>query len=702
MKNQSLLPFFAPQGIAVIGASRDPTKLGYGLARNLVQSGYTGAVHFVNPKGDELLGRPIYHQIADIPEPVDLALVLVPPQFVPQTLIDCGKRGIRAAIIATGGFRETGADGAALEKRCLEIAREYQIRLIGPNCIGVANTHLPMDTTFLQPPPPPPGDMAFISHSGAICAAVIDWVRGQGTGFSHLISLGNQADVNETDVLEPVAEDPHTKVLTMYLEGISNGRRFMETARRVTRQKPVIALKVGRFEAGKRAAASHTGALAGQEAAFDAAFQKAGVLRANTSEEMFYWARALAWCPLPQGRRIAILTNAGGPGVTASDALELNQLKLADLSPETNAALKAILPLAASTHNPVDMLASAPPEHYAQCLQALLADEGVDGVIVISPPPPASSAGAVTKAILPIIQMSDKPVILALMGDQLIQEGVAFARAAQVVEYRFPEWAASAMGALARYADWRQMPEDETLVFDDVQKEAAAKLLVGQPAGEFLPQEVANGLLAAYGIPTVQPQLAESADEAVALAEKMGYPVVLKVASPDISHKSDVGGVLLNLRDADAVREGYEAITERARLARPTARLEGAHVQRMLPPGQEVIVGVVSDPQFGPMVMFGSGGVEVEGLKDVTFALAPLSQREAEEMLAATWAGRKLNGFRSLPAADREAVMAILARLAQLALDFPQIAEIEINPVRALPGKGGAFAIDVRARLASG
>jgi len=702
MKNQSLLPFFAPQGIAVIGASRDPTKLGYGLARNLVQSGYTGAVHFVNPKGDELLGRPIYHQIADIPEPVDLALVLVPPQFVPQTLIDCGKRGIRAAIIATGGFRETGADGAALEKRCLEIAREYQIRLIGPNCIGVANTHLPMDTTFLQPPPPPPGDMAFISHSGAICAAVIDWVRGQGTGFSHLISLGNQADVNETDVLEPVAEDPHTKVLTMYLEGISNGRRFMETARRVTRQKPVIALKVGRFEAGKRAAASHTGALAGQEAAFDAAFQKAGVLRANTSEEMFYWARALAWCPLPQGRRIAILTNAGGPGVTASDALELNQLKLADLSPETNAALKAILPLAASTHNPVDMLASAPPEHYAQCLQALLADEGVDGVIVISPPPPASSAGAVTKAILPIIQMSDKPVILALMGDQLIQEGVAFARAAQVVEYRFPEWAASAMGALARYADWRRMPEEEALVFDDVQKEAAAKLLVGQPAGEFLPQEVANGLLAAYGIPTVQPQLAESADEAVTLAEKMGYPVVLKVASPDISHKSDVGGVLLNLRDADAVREGYEAITERARLARPTARLEGAHVQRMLPPGQEVIVGVVSDPQFGPMVMFGSGGVEVEGLKDVTFALAPLSQREAEEMLAATWAGRKLNGFRSLPAADREAVMAILARLAQLALDFPQIAEIEINPVRALPGKGGAFAIDVRARLASG
>ena len=701
MKNQSLLPFFAPQGIAVIGASRDPTKLGYGLARNLVQSGYTGAVHFVNPKGDELLGRPIFHQIADIPEPVDLALVLVPPQFVPQTLIDCGKRGIRAAIIATGGFRETGADGAALEKRCLEIAREYQIRLIGPNCIGVANTHLPMDTTFLQPPPPPPGDMAFISHSGAICAAVIDWVRGQGTGFSHLISLGNQADVNETDVLEPVAEDPHTKVLTMYLEGISNGRRFMETARRVTRQKPVIALKVGRFEAGKRAAASHTGALAGQEAAFDAAFQKAGVLRANTSEEMFYWARALAWCPLPKGRRIAILTNAGGPGVTASDALELNHLKLADLSPETDAALKAILPAAASTHNPVDMLASAPPEHYAQCLQALLADEGVDGVIVISPPPPASSAGAVTKAILPIIQMSDKPVILTLMGDQLIQEGVAFARAAQVVEYRFPEWAASAMGALARYADWRRMPEEEALAFDDVQKETAAKLLEGQPAGEFLPQEVANGLLAAYGIPTVQPQLAENADEAVALAEKMGYPVVLKVASPDISHKSDVGGVLLNLRDSDAVREGYEAITERARLARPTARLEGAHVQRMLPPGQEVIVGVVSDPQFGPMVMFGSGGVEVEGLKDVTFALAPLSQREAEEMLAATWAGRKLNGFRSLPAADREAVMAILARLAQLALDFPEIAEIEINPVRALPGKGGAFAIDVRARLAS-
>lgn len=696
-ESSSLSPFFSPRGVAIVGASREPTKLGYGLARNLVQSGYPGAVHFVNPRGGELLGRPIYRQIADLPDPVDLAVLLVPPQFVPDALRACAERHIPAAIIASGGFRETGAEGAALEAQCLEIARQHGIRLIGPNCIGLVNTHLPMDTTFLQPPPPPPGEVAFISHSGAICAAVIDWVRGQGFGFSHLISLGNQADVNETDVLGPVAEDRFTRVLTLYLEGISNGRRFTEQAARITPHKPIVALKVGRFAAGQRAAASHTGALAGQEAAFDAAFEKAGVLRAGTSEEMFQWARALAWCPLPRGRRIAVLTNAGGPGVTASDALELNGLCLADLSAGTHAALMGLLPPAASLHNPVDMLASATPEQYAGCLELLLADEGVDGVIVITPPPPASSAGAVVKGLIPLIQVSEKPVILTLMGEQLIQEGVAFARAAQVVEYRFPEWAASAMGVLARYAEIRSRPayKPEGVTVDRPAAEAA---LAAASSG-WLDAEAANALLDAYGIPTVRPRLAVTAEQAAALADEMGYPLVLKLASPDISHKSDVGGVLLNLRDAAAVRAGFGAVLERAQKARPDARLEGVHLQRMVPNGQEVIVGVVQDPQFGPLVMFGSGGVEVEGLKDVAFALAPLSLAEAEGLLEKTWAGRKLKGFRNLPPADRQAVLQVLVRLAQLALENPQVLEIEINPLRVLSTQQGAFALDARARL---
>lgn len=699
MTDSSLRPFFAPAGVMVVGASKDPTKLGYALARNLIRSGYAGAIHFINPRGGTLLGHPMYTRIADVPDPVELAIILVPPPFVPDTMREVGESGIRAAIVATGGFRETGPEGAALENQLVEIARQYGIRFIGPNCIGVTNTHLPMDTTFLQPPLPPVGDAAFISHSGAICAAVVDWVRGQGFGFSHLISLGNQPDVNETDVLEPVAEDPHTRVLTMYMEGVSNGQRFVETARRITSTKPIIALKVGRFEAGKRAAASHTGALAGQESAFDAAFRKAGVLRANTTEEMFQWARALAWCPLPKGRNMAILTNSGGPGVTASDALELNGLRLADLSEETHAALKPILSPAASLRNPVDMLASADPPLYAACLRILLADPGVDGVIVITPPPPSSSAGGVVRELIPIIQTTNKPVIMVLMGDTLIREGIAFCHASQIVEYRFPEWAASALGALYRYAEWRSQLVEEPIHLKGVDASAARRWLgLGAP-GEFLPQEAANGLLEAYGISTVQPVLASSADEAAAIASKMGYPVVLKVASPDISHKSDVGGVLLNLADETAVREGFATVTARAHAARPDARLEGAHIQRMLTAGQEVIVGMVRDPQFGPLLMFGSGGVDVEGLKDVGFALAPLSRREVEQLVDSTWAGRKLRGWRSLPAADREAVMDALVRLGQLALDCPEIAEIEINPLRALPEGKGACAIDVRARL---
>jgi len=413
MPSSSLTPFFTPKGVAVIGASSDPTKLGYGLARNLVQSNYQGAVHFINPKGGKLLGRPVYTDIAQVPDPLDLAILLIPAASVAQTLRACGERGLRAVIISSGGFRETGAAGAALEEECLRIAAEFGMRLLGPNCIGLLDTHLPLDTTFLPPPGPPPGDVAFISHSGAICAAVIDWARGQGFGLSRLVSLGNQADVNETDVLAPVAEDPYTRVLTLYLEGVSDGRRFVEQASRVARQKAVIALKVGRFASGRRAVASHTGALAGQENAFNAAFRRAGVIRAETSEEMFDWARALAWCPPAQGRCMAVLTNAGGPGVTAADSLEANGLPLAELQASTHQALRACLPAAASLVNPVDMLASASPEQYAACLGILLADANVHGVLVILPPPPMHTAGAVAKALIPVIHSASKPVVVA-------------------------------------------------------------------------------------------------------------------------------------------------------------------------------------------------------------------------------------------------------------------------------------------------
>jgi acetyl coenzyme A synthetase (ADP forming)-like protein len=701
MPADSLTPFFAPRGVAVIGASQDPTKLGYGLARNLVQSNYQGVVHFVNPKGGSLLGRPMYPQIGAVPDPVDLAIVLIPVAFIPQALRECGERGIRAAIIGSGGFRETGPEGAAHEQELLKIARAYGMRLLGPNCIGLLDTHLPIDATFLPPPGPLPGDVAFISHSGAICAAVIDWARGQGFGLSRLVSLGNQADVNETDVLAPVAADPFTRVLTLYLEGVSDGRHFVAEAGQVTRQKPIIALKVGRFKSGQRAVASHTGALAGQESAFNAGFRRAGVIRADTSEEMFDWARALAWCPPPRGRSVAVLTNAGGPGVTAADALEANDMHLSELNTETQTALREILPTAASLHNPVDMLASASPEQYARCLRILLEDPGVDSALVILPPPPMFTAGAVAKALIPIIHGATKPVVIALMGERLIQEAVEHFRAARVAEYRFPERAASALAVLAQRAEYLQRAQEPPQTCCEVDITTARLIVENQTPGAFLPQDATSRLLAAYGIPTPPSELAQSAEEAVQIASKLGFPVALKIASPDIPHKSDINGVSLNLSHAEEVAREFTNILNNARSARQDASILGVEVQRMISEGQEVIVGALQDPQFGALVMFGSGGVEVEGLKDVAFGLAPLTQEEADHLLKSTWAGRKLSGYRNLQPADRQAVLQVLLRIAQLSADFPQLAEIEINPLRVLAKGRGVFAVDTRIRMAA-
>ncbi len=702
----SLTPFFSPQGIALIGASADPNKLGYALARNLVQSNYPGAIHFVNPKGGKLLGRQVYTNILEVPEPVDLAILLVPATSIPGLLRDCGRRGISAAIIGAGGFRETGEEGAALEEECVAIARKYYIRLLGPNCIGIMNTHLPLDATFLPPPPPRPGDVAFISHSGAIMAAVVDWARGQDLGLSHLISLGNQADICETDVLAPLALDGHTRVLTLYLEGVRDGRRFVREAEKVSRVKPIVALKVGRFASGQRAVASHTGALAGRESAFNAAFWRAGVIRAETSEEMFDWARALAWSPLPKGRSIAILTSAGGPGVTAADALELNGMQLAELKPETISRLKEILPSAASFHNPVDMLATATPEQYAACLGAMLADEGVHGALVIIPPLPMQTAGAVAKALIPVIYNSDKPVAITLMGDRLIQEAIEHFRAARIPEYRFPERAASALAILAQRADFLARPTLQPQPLEDVDREQVKRLLLpyleaatSSAATIPLPAEIIHQILEAYGVPTLALRLATTAQEAVHFAEGVGYPVALKVASSMIPHKSDIGGVLLNLPDAEAVAQGFEVILQNARQAHPQAEIQGVYVQHMIPPGQEVIIGATQDEQFGTLVMFGSGGVEVEALQDVQFALAPITEYEIEHLLQSTWAGRKLNGYRNLPAADRQAVIDILRRVAQLASDFPQLVVIEINPLRVLETGQGAAVVDVRAQV---
>jgi acetate---CoA ligase (ADP-forming) len=696
----SLQPFFEPTGVVLVGASGTPTKLGFGLARNLLQSGYRGAIHLVNPRGGTLLERPLYPSLAEVPDPVDLAVLLVAAPLVPDTLWACAERGIRAVIIASGGFREVGPEGAALEAECLRVARQTGLRLIGPNCIGLLDTHLPLDTTFLPPPGPTPGDVAFISHSGAICAAVIDWARGQGFGLSRLVSLGNQVDVCESDVLAPVAADPYTRVITLYVEGVQDGRRFVEAAAGITPHKPIVALKVGRYAGGRQAVASHTGALAGQDSAYRAAFRRAGIIQAETSEELFDWARALAWCPPPKGRGVAVLTNAGGPGVTAVDALEAHRLYLAPLGANTREQLRQKLPAAANVNNPVDMLAGASPEQYAACLRILLADEAVHSVLVVLPPPPMHTAGGVARAIVPIIYTTSKPVVVALMGERLIQEAVEHFRAAHMPDYRFPERAASALAILARRAEYLARPPAPLLRPGNIDRHRAQVVLDSVPHGYsgFLDQKSVDELLRAYGIPTPDFALAQTSEEAVALARQIGYPVALKVAAPAITHKSDVGCVMLSLTSATAVSHAFAAIQRNARQASPDADIHGVYVQPMIASGQEVILGAVQDPQFGPLLMFGAGGTEVEELKDVEFALAPLSRVEAELLLARTWAGRKLHGYRNLPPADRDKTVECLVRLGQLAADWPQLAEIEINPLRVMAAGGGVLAIDARAR----
>ena len=694
----SILPFFAPRGVVVIGASTSPQKLGYGVARNLIQSGYTGAIQFVGQKQGNLFEHQLYGNVSQVPDPVDLAVLIVPPEATAKTIGDCGRRGIQAAIILSSGFREAGPEGALLEQECLRVARDYGVRLLGPNCIGIIDTHLPLDTSFLQPPMPARGQIGFISQSGAFCAAIMDWARGQGFGFSRIISLGNQVDVNEADALLALSEDEFTQVIVLYMEGVSDGRRFVQVAREVTWRKPVIALKAGRFESGQRAAASHTGALAATDTAFEAAFEKAGILRADTAEQMFDWARALASYPgglnLQANRDsgIAVLTNAGGPGVIAADALEKNGLPLAKLHESTLKALIAELPPAAGIFNPVDMLASASPEIYSSCLEILLGDRNVDGLLIILPPPPMYKAEDVAESLIEIIAAEDggwskrKPVVAALLGSTLIEEARAIFQRSNLPTFPFPERAASALGALLKRAEF----------LDDGQWTMDHMAYHPYPTGTMSSTFNTDELLSRYGIPSAPIKLARSIEEAGSIASEHGYPVVMKIASPDFLHKSDVGGVELDIKDSATLQSAYREMMARVQAAKPEARIDGVYIQQQIPSGQEVILGAVRDPQFGPLMMFGSGGVEVEGLKDVAFALAPLTRPEASKMIRRTWAGRKLAGFRNMPPADKEIVIDILVKLSHLAMDSDTLQEIEINPLKVL--SKGAIAVDVRVK----
>lgn len=714
-RSSSLQPFFTPNGVAVIGASRDLSKLSYGVVRNLVdpERGYGGPIYPINPKADEILGLQCYPDIGSVPDPVELAVLIIPAAAVAGAVEACGRRGIKAAIVISGGFREVGPDGAAREREMVEVAKRYNMRVMGPNGIGVIDTHTPLNTTFVKGMPPK-GNIAFLSQSGALCGGIIDWTVGHGIGFSRFLSVGNEADVNETDVIPFLAAHDATKVITLYLEDVKGGPAFVRELRDAAARKPVIVLKSGRTGSGQAATASHTGALAGVHASFSAACKQAGALEVESVQALFDAALAFAYQPLPQGNRIAIVTNAGGPAALAADALEASGLLLARTAAETQAMLRSQVAPDAQLGGPIDLLGGADERTYRLALDAALADPNCDGVLAVLVPQVLVNPVAVVEAFGAAAEAQGdqpKPVVVCLMGDVSLVEASATAHQLQLPAYTFPEDAVRVFGALwqrkqferrlVRGGDQAVPSEAERLIVTRGRRKVQDVLMLAHAAGHHaLDAAECRELLEAYGIRTPQEFLTRDPSDAVRFAEEIGYPVVLKIISPDILHKSDIGGVIVGVKDADAVRSGFKTIVTRAKAAHPAAQIRGIQVQEMIEDGQQVIVGIKRDPTYGPLVMFGLGGIYVEALADVSFRLAPLTRQDAEEMIDEVRSAKLLQGLRGAPPADRAALIDAIIRISRLAAEHEEILELDVNPLLVLPAGHGAVAVDARAVLA--
>jgi len=692
--------FSCPRAVAVIGASRDQEKLGYGVLSNIIQCGYPGRVYPINPKADEILGLKCYPRVLDVADPIDLAIIVIPNKYVASSLEECGQKGIKGAVIISAGFREAGLEGVRMERELVAIAKSYGMRIIGPNCLGVIDTICPLDASFAAGMPPQ-GKIAFMSQSGALCTAILDWALAAEIGFSRFVSLGNKADLDEVDLLAAWENDPHSKVILTYIEGLSEGRKFMEVARRVTQRIPVIAVKSGSTDAGSRAVSSHTGSLAGSARAYESAFRQSGVLRAESIEHLFDYSLAFAYQPVLRGGRIAIVTNAGGPGVMATDALEQEGLSLASLNRETIDFLHDHLPAAANIYNPIDVLGDAPTDRYVLALEAALQDENVDGVIVMLAPQVMTQVEETAEAVGRIVARYDKPVLGCFMGQAKIGPGIKVLNQYKVPNYPFPERAVGALKAMLEYRRWLDRPPWETERFDVDQ--ARVRQIFDQVRADgrqTIGDAEARDIMKAYGIRIPASELATTADEAVDFAEEIGYPVVMKIASPDILHKTDIGGVKLGISDASEVRDAFDLLVYRATRYMPDAEIWGCLVQEMVRGGKEVIVGMNCDPQFGPLMMFGLGGIYVEALKDVTFRIAPFSRREAEEMITEIRAYSLLRGVRGEKTSDIEAIVDTLLRLSQLVTDFPDIMEMDINPLMVFEEGRGVVGVDMRLVLA--
>ena len=692
---------FNPRAVAVVGVTNTPGTVPYDIFYNILASGYRGTVYPVAPGKRSICAVRAYRYVLDVPDELDLAVIVFPADVVDRALEQCGRKGVKAAIVISAGFRELGPAGAGREERLKAICAEYQIALIGPNCLGAINTDptVQLNASFARKMPHA-GRIAFLSQSGALCTAVLDYAREKEIGFSKFISFGNKAGVTEADLLEYLHHDEHTDVILLYLEELRQGRRLMEVARRVTRgpdAKPIFAIKSGRTPQGADAAASHTGSLAGEDAVCEAVFREAGIIRVESIEELFNSGILYAYQKLPAGDRLAIVTNAGGPGVMATDAAVREGLSVPRLSEPTVEKLSARLPATANLKNPVDVIGDARADRYAAALEAVLEDPNIDQVLVILTPQSMTDIEAIADCVCQIQKCATKPMACAFMGATDVAPGVRRLQSAHIPHYILPEWACRAMAGVQQVRAWRHQTLDEPEPLP-VDQAAARAILDDCPAG-FLSEDRALDLLRAYGLPVPLYRLCAGADEAADFAAQCGYPVVLRVVSPQIVHKSEVKGVVLNLPDEPSLREAYDAMFRSIRAAAPEAEIRGVLVRGMIAPGYEVILGAKRDPSFGPTLMFGLGGIYVELFRDVTFGLAPLGRLAAGRMVRRVKVYRILEGVRGRPAADIPAIEQSLIRLGQLISDFERIAEVDINPLIVGPAEVGNTVADVRIRL---
>jgi acetyl coenzyme A synthetase (ADP forming)-like protein len=687
----SMKVFFEPKSIAVIGAGRRRGTIGAEVFYNLVSAGFQGAVYPVNEKARAAGSVRAYTRITDIPDDVDLAIIVVPAGAVEDVVDDCITKGVRGVIIISAGFAETGVEGRAREAAILEKVRRAGVRMIGPNCMGIINTNpvVALNGTF-SPVYPPEGRVAMSAQSGALGLAILDYAQRLNIGISTFVSVGNKADVSSNDLIQYWAEDPRTDVILLYLESFGNPRKFGRIAKRIARVKPIVVVKSGRSVAGARAASSHTGALAATDSVVSALFRQAGIIRTDTLEELFDVANLLAHQPVPAGRRVAILTNAGGPGILAADACESHGLELPTLADETVAELRSFLPKTASVANPVNMIASATPVHFQRATRALLRDERVDSLIVIFIPPLIIDPEAVAAAIVAGAKdAGDKPVLANFMSAKGTPEILA-----RIPSYIFPEAAAAALARVTAYGEWRRRPAGIVPAFDDIRADEARAIVeraLARGGGWLSPVEV-HELFSAAGIPVAKSRFAASADEAVKAAREISFPVALKAAGPTILHKTEAGCIVLNLKDEAEVRNAYAGM-----LSRLKDDLTGVITQEMVAGGVEVVVGATLDTTFGPLVMYGSGGILVELLNDVAFRINPLTAADVQEMMNEVKGTALLRGYRSARPADEAALAEIILRVSALLEICPQIHEMDANPVKVL--EQGAIVVHARVRV---